>query len=905
MTFVCPASTSAPAHETSVPHMNSSFADSARRFLETAAGDAPDFSRYTVLIPHYHARKPFLDALRVQVEAPVFIPPRCFTLPDWAVDTAAPPPVPAGLRLSRLYAGLRGHDWLPEGTARWALAQSMIDLIEELDAAMLEPPASTAEFASQLTIIERRYGNTPLALEGALIFELWRADRGMNAGPQRVYAQRLEARLSRVDAPVFLLGLTGLSGLEERALRKLALRVPVVTLPVAPRFPEREALLRVAWPADDTASSLRARARALAETLPTSPIAAAVTLYAATDLEDEAQGAADWVRARLAEGAAHIGIVALDRLAARRLRALLERADILLQDETGWAFPTTVVSHVIDRWQTLLTDDFYHRDVLDFLGSPYALHDVPEAERHPTRARLQALYARTHIAQGLDAILRCVDEEPGVRVLLERVREAAQLFDDRPRPLGDWQARLDKMFKIMGVAPALESDPAGRQLWKLLNELTSAVASDSTRYRRSEWAAWLARGLEAATFQENDIRSPVRLTHLTAARLRDFDALLVLGADARHLPGSESPGLLADAVRHDLGLPGRAEQEQRLQAALGDALSRSTQVLLTWQDRVDGDANGAAPCVILLDTAHQLAWGRGLTVPPPRYAIPPRADLAAPQASAMAVLPRLPERLSASAWQTLINCPYQYFVHYGLRLREMDEVAEEMEKKDHGDCVHRILADFHTRHPRLQRVDREALLFELQTLSQRQFTAWARRDLLAEAWQARWEAVLPAYLDWAIAHSECGYRCAEVEKTHLQPLTLPDGQIINLYGRLDRCDAGPDGSLVIDYKTQSHSQLRKRIGPDQEAVQLPFYGALTGAAGAVFVGVDEASRVQEYAAASFSETVTAEVDRLEAVFTAIAAGWPLPANGTEAVCQYCEVHGVCRKGDGWQDRSAA
>ncbi len=893
--------------------MSSSFMDSARIFLETVASDAPDFSRYTVLIPHYHARQPFLDAIRVQLAvlgsqltAPVFIPPRCLTLPDWVADMPAAAPVPAGLRLSRLYAVLRGHDWLPEGAARWTLAQSMIDLIEELDAANLHPPASAPEFAMQLTAIERRYGNTPLALEGALIFELWRADRGMDAGPQRVYAQRLAARIQAQDAPVFLLGLAGLSGLEDRALRQLAERVLVMTLPVAARFLDRERLLQAAWQMGPEDSTLRERAHALADAVPTSPIQGAVECYAATDLEDEAQVAADWVRTRLAEGAASIGIVALDRLAARRLRALLERSNILLQDETGWAFPTTVVSHVIDRWQTLLADDFYHRDMLDFLASPHCLGDIPEADRHRTLAQLQGLYARTHVAKGLGAILRLSEEEPGVRAILERVRAAAQLFDDRARPLGDWQARLDKMFEIMGIAPALEGDTAGQQLRQILNELTTAVTSDATRYRRSEWAAWLALGLETAIFQESDIRSPVRLTHLAAARLRDFDALLALGTDARHLPGDAPPGLLADAVRYELGLPGRAEQEQRQQAALGDALSRATRVLLTWQAQVDGEANVAAPCVHLLETVHQLAWGVGLTVCPPRYAASLPADLSTPHAPAAAVLPRLPERLSASAWQSLVNCPYQYFVRYGLRLREMDEVAEEMEKKDHGDCVHRILADFHGLHPSPQRTDHAALLAELQALSQRHFAAWARRDLLAEAWQARWEAVLPVYLDWAIAHSEQGYRCVEREQPHIQPLTLENGTAINLYGRLDRCDTGPDGLLVIDYKTQSNDTLRGRVRPDQEAVQLPFYGALTRAMGAMFVGVDDASQVKAYAATTpFIETVTAELDRLKAVFSAIAAGQPLPANGTEAHCKHCEAHGVCRKGDWLQSGPTA
>ena len=951
--------------------MKNSFVDSARAFLEEAAPAAPDFSRYTVLIPHYHARQPFLKALSAQLAASAlgsalslaFIPPRCQTLPDWVADLPVPRPVPESLRLSRLYEALRGHDWLPGGAARWALAQSMLELIEELDAANLHPPASAAEFATQLKVIERRYENTPLALEAALIFELWRADRGMDAGAQRAYAQQWAARIGQVDGPVFLLGLSGLSRLEEGALRQLAGRVPVIPLPVAPRFSERDRVLKEAWQPDQPAPSLRDRAQAVAQAFPDSPLGLAdgradqcqsrhsgagrnpvlsttwtpawpsswngvvrdgvtnngvtnesgiplqpgIALYPATDLEDEARVAANWVRDRLAEGATHIGIVALDRLAARRLRALLERDGILLQDETGWSFPTTVVSHVVDRWQTLLSAGFYYRDVLDFLASPHCLNDLSEAERRSVLASLRALYARTHVVQGLDALLRFSEEEPAVRAVLERLSTAARLFDDRAHPLADWQARLDKMFDGMGISPALETDSAGRCLRQLLKDLTTAVVADGTRYRRSEWAAWLALGLEAATFQEGDIRSPLRLTHLAAARLRDFDALLVLGADARHLPGEASAGLLADTVRRELGLPGRGEHEQRMEAALRDILSRSTQALLTWQDQIDGEANGTASCIRLLETVHQLAWGRGLNIAPPRYTTPVPDDLPAAQAPAMATLPSLPERLSASAWQGLIHCPYQYFARYGLRLNALDEVAEEMEKKDYGTCVHGVLAEFHAAHPTLSRADRDSLLDELKAISRRVFAVWARRDLLAEAWRTRWEAVLPAYLDWALAHSEKGYRCVETEQPRSQPsrsqpysrtLTLPEGQALELYGYIDRCDLGAGGRLVIDYKTQAESVLRKWVQPDQEAVQLPFYGILTGAAEASFVGVDDPGQVKRYSAqAPLAEAAAAELERIQTVFAAIASGQTLPANGLDVRCEHCEAHGICRKGD--------
>ena len=45
-----------------------------------------------------------------------------------------------------------------------------------------------------------------------------------------------------------------------------------------------------------------------------------------------------------------------------------------------------------------------------------------------------------------------------------------------------------------------------------------------------------------------------------------------------------------------------------------------------------------------------------------------------------------------------------------------------------------------------------------------------------------------------------------------------------------------------------------------------------------------------------SESQQALLAHILASMQATADGAPLPANGIETVCQYCEVRGLCRKG---------
>ena len=85
-----------------------------------------------------------------------------------------------------------------------------------------------------------------------------------------------------------------------------------------------------------------------------------------------------------------IGVIVNDRTVARRARALLERAGVLVRDEAGWPFSTTSAATAIGRWLDVVSGDAYHRDLLDLLKLPFAFHDWPRATRQATVAELAA-----------------------------------------------------------------------------------------------------------------------------------------------------------------------------------------------------------------------------------------------------------------------------------------------------------------------------------------------------------------------------------------------------------------------------------------------------------------------------------------------------------------------------------
>jgi ATP-dependent helicase/nuclease subunit B len=866
--------------------MRPTFDAAVRQLLAEQGERLPDLSGVTVLVPHHHCAQGLLVALRRQVAAPVFLPPRLTTLPGLAASQAVEIQTD-GQRLVALYDFLTRTDWLEEA-ARWPLAQALLDLLHEIDDARLAPPADYQAFAGQIEQAARRALSAPLEQEARLVFDLWRAFHKAGPGSRGGYALALGRWLDQAEGPVYALGLAGLSRMEEHFLARCRDRLGLVDLAVAEPWPERRALFETAWHGGE---GLRERALAWAQAHPASPLA--LELLGAPDLEAEARAVADRMKDWLAEGRRDIAVIALDRLAARRLRAVLERDLILMQDETGWTFSTATVSHVLDRWFALLQDGFYHRDLFDFLKSPYLFADLPAAPRLAAVAELERLVGHHDVVAGLERFQAlAAGAAPLAAAMLGRLAVAARHFRAGRQTLTGWLETLFRSLDEVGATPAFRADPAGRQLLDLLHRLAAELAGNHTPYTLARWRGWLNLQLDRATFQAGEIDSPIRLTHLAAARLRDFDAVVVLGGDAAHLPPGASGELFSDAARMQLGLPGQRQRRDETLADLIEVLSRADRALVTWQAWRGAEPNPRSPWLDRLAAFHTLAHGDDLTRMAPAAASAPGE---APPAAVPPSLADLPTRLSASAWQTLVSCPYRWFARYGLGLGEQEEVAEAMEKADYGERVHDILRRFHEAHADLTAWSRADLEADLVALSETAFRSRERDDYLALAWRLRWRQHIPAYLDWAVTRAVAGRHWQESEAVRERELALADGRAVTLYGRLDRIDQGPDGLEVLDYKTQSRAVLRARLKEPGEDVQLPFYGLLTGAARAGLVALDDDRVDVAEMQRPLAEAVAEETVRLRDTLERVAAGAPLSAHGAPATCRWCEMRGLCRR----------
>ena len=841
------------------------FDNVARRILTQHA--PPDLRGAMVLLPNNHVAQPLAQALSAVSKSTLLLP-KMITLNDWARSVPLDTPINTdSQRSALLYQQLRKQKWFEQADL-WGMTQELLKLFDELTHSLTALPDDAEAFTAAVQLAYQARQNTTLQLESRLVFELWHA---MQAGDEldaaRAYQQRLAKLAEKAQQPLYVLRTSDWNALEQRFLDEYAEHAKVEVFDLrdmetqsgAPRF------------------------------------------FAAVSLEQEARAAAMQVRLWLSEGKRDIAIVAQDRVAARRTRALLERAEVLVADETGWTYATLSVSTVLDRWLTALQSDFYHHDLLDLLKSPFIFADMPASERKAAVYQLEQLLRKQGVVAGLDKFSALVTHEVVLHQPLARLRQAAALLEQGKRhTLSDWLAALRASLRVLAIDTGLQQDDAGAQLLRALEVLQQELAGDQGQYRFSEWRRWLAQQLDTKIYHDSSIDSPVRFTYLEATRWRAFDAVLLLGCDADHLPSVLEGGRwFNDAVRSSLNLPTRSTHTSRQRDDLLALLTLNDCVLVTWQKEQDGEARLLSPFLQILRDKHEQAHGDDLserelhaylaaedahTVSLPQSAQP------APNVANEIV----PASVSISAYNSLVACPYQFYARHILRLNELDEVREDIEKRDYGERVHDILSRFHERYPLVSEHPVDDLEPSLRQISEQVFADLLALDFAARAWLARWYKSLPAYLEWQAENEAQGWRYAESESAFDWEL-----EGVRLRGRIDRLDVNGQEKRVLDYKTQSDQVLRKKLLEPGEDVQLACYAYAHEAADAAFVSIENGKVKLVEPKHDVSQLAQLNAERLVQVMGRIRSGAGLPANGIDQVCAYCEVRGVCRKGE-WQ-----
>lgn len=860
---------------------------------------AYDFSSVRVLVPGFVHAQPLKSALSAELQRP-FIAPRITTLAAW-VDMLPPQPdapivAPASERMMSLYAELRQHGWLKKlftarrNTDLLPLAQTLLALFDELTRALvpsmqLFPDAADERWQAALDVLPPPARNL-LSDEAHLVWTLWKSQLDGNDPVAACYRQMMRLA-EQASEPLVWISPLAPDAYHAAFLSAYAQRQPVLPVMLDWRAGALAASYAAAW--GDILEGEAADCPGLPIVTP-----AGLSLCPAGSLEEEAQRGAqiiiDWLQA----GKSRIAIIAQDRVVARRIRALLERAQVFVSDETGWKLSTTRAAAAVAALLDVVTTRAETVVLLDLLKSPFLFAHL--ADKGERVMAIEHALRRYNVLGGWEAAEAVLGEAPQARDMLSQVARQAALFAGR-KTLGEWAELTSRVMDALGMREALQQDGAGAQVAALLDALIQDAASMHQPFSFAEWRAFLGLQMELTPFVPADFDRRVAMLQLNGAQLRSFDAVLMVGADADHLPSQLNETLFfANAVRRELGLPTREMRQRQQLRDFAELLSANPEVVLSWQSFKNGEPNPVSAWVERLQLTLERAGCARLPIRMVR--LEPHALRCAPPSKPAPAAPQLlPRRLSASGYNSLVACPYQFFATRMLGLDGLGELSDMPEKRDYGDWLHEILRIYHEtlRERKIAASGREILLREI---SERVFGQALARSAAALAYYARWQKVIPAYVAWANEREDEGWQFVAGEQRFQKTLVWDGGQV-TLHGCIDRIDENAAGErAILDYKTRNIQSLRERAR-DGEDHQLAFYGLLSDVpvAAAHYVALEVSKdRTGDAAAPNYEQWQLLLEAQIVSNIRAIGQGAPLPASGIERICVFCEVRGLCRKG---------
>jgi len=579
----------------------------------------------------------------------------------------------------------------------------------------------------------------------------------------------------------------------------------------------------------------------------------------ATTAEEEAAVVALLMRAELENPERRAALVTPDRALARRVTSALRRWGIVVDDSAGRAIGDTAVGTFLR-----LTADFAVKRV-----HPMAFLALV---KHPMSAGgYPAEEFRTLVRQMERAVLRgprTADGFAGLRAALEAAEEGRFTHPAQRGELREWLGRLEVI-----ATPFLSLFAAGEApLGTLIEEharFAEAMAGDG---RVPGPARLWARddGVEAARFLDALARAahgfpsvptreyfdlfnalmgarPVRPAHglhprLTIlgpleARLQHFDLMILGGLNEGTWPGSPAADpWMSRPMRRDFGLPG---PEQAIGLAAHDFASAlgAERVVLTRALKVDGTPTVPSRWLSRLDTVIRAVGLEGELTKPGlpwlQYARmidrPDEVRPVRPPAPTPPVEIR-PRKLSVTEIETWMRDPYAIYAKHILRLRALEDLAVDPDAADRGEIIHGALEALIKTYPRDLPPDAEALLLELGR--ERFGTLFEERPDVASFWWPRFERIARWFVDWERARRPLIKPLATEVRGRIV-LDMPRAPFI-LTAKADRIDRGPDGLVVVDYKTgEPPGDETVRLGL---APQLPLEALIVREGG--FEGID-------------------------------------------------------------------
>jgi len=679
--------------------------------------------------------------------------------------------------------------------------------------------------------------------------------------------------------------------------------------------------------------SIKERATAFSQACPSSPLKGRIKLFKAHTFEQHVAAIDIKIRCYLLSDRKNIAVITSDRKLARRLRAVLEHANVQTNDLGGWALATTSTIVIIENWLQLIEDGCAATTLLALLKSPFfpikieaALHKQALNFLEKDVILSSKLHRGIHTFRNKLEQKQSSDNETDIELytylyeLLDQleasIQALAKLQKSNKISLQQFFITLINSLKISGIYSTLKNDIAGKQLLNLFETQISQLKHIENNLNWLECRRFLARILDQQNFKPTLNDANVTFCSLEQSKLLKFDAIIIASASKDYLPGNASNYIFFnESIRKELNLTTWRDENSILLHQFRCLLDATKDLLITTETERNGEQIKPSPWLEAIETYHKLAYEDDLLdeeliqlVNNESTRIKSLYDVVLPelseQPSPLLHDANKPETISISQYQQLVACPYQFFAKTCLKLSKTDELQEDLEKSDFGSLIHDCIRAFFTSRPNLpgpfkqivtinNYKDAEHLLAEISDVIFKQHTQVNFNNIL---WLQRWKNLIPSFINWEIK------RQSEFSpNSHEYNSQLKISDKLSLKGQIDRIDSSNKTLAIIDYKTGVTPKRMDVISG--EKVQLPSYALLsTNCSRVEYVNIGADNTVSPKAIIKDEELLNLtqqHLVRLKVFAKKLETDMELPALSDDENCDWCDVKGICRK-DYWK-----
>jgi ATP-dependent helicase/nuclease subunit B len=371
-------------------------------------------------------------------------------------------------------------------------------------------------------------------------------------------------------------------------------------------------------------------------------------------------------------------------------------------------------------------------------------------------------------------------------------------------------------------------DAAAAAIGDLLERAAELAASNTVS--AAEWVRLATDALRNQRHYPERVPGAVEASGWLELPWSDTPHLVLVGFNQGLVPAplTRNP-LLPESLRERLGLPGEGERAARDAYFMARLLAqrhggRGRVDVLVMQ--IDAQENPLRPSRLLFAGAGDALAGRVQ-----RLFVEPKAPRPDPAWRAgWQFDPRVVElerRISVTDFARYLECPFAFYLRFGLKMEEFNAEPEEMDARVFGHLVHDALQRF-AESPEtcdLMREDeiRAAVHGFLDTYVRAKFGEHLSLPLFVQVESARQRLGAFARVQAELRHE--GWRIHAVERTFEEIAGGPwmlDGWEIR--GRIDRIDRHVDGRVrVLDYKTGNEAEepRKKHLSRPRDPVEWP------------------------------------------------------------------------------------